>query len=140
MRRLPPVAYTDEQWRRLESLGQVLRLAVAQLQLVFAERGEIDFTEVMLRAQQALGDEEAPTDLALLLDHRISHLLVDEAAPEPTAALEALLPLPPHLVEVGLEEPVEGRRTGIPGPVAGRAALSHSDARRLLQRGRAASA
>ena len=30
------------------------------------------------------------------------HLLVDEAAPEPTAALEALLPLPPHLVEVRL--------------------------------------
>jgi hypothetical protein len=41
---------------------------------------------------------------------------------------------------VGLEEPVEGRRTGISGPVAGRAALSHSDARRLLQRGWASSA
>ena len=68
------------------------------------------------------------------------HLLLDEAAPEPAAALEALLPLPPHLFEVRLEEPVKGRRAGISGPVAGRAALSHSDARRLLQRGRAASA
>jgi hypothetical protein len=41
---------------------------------------------------------------------------------------------------VRLEEPVEGRRAGIPGPVAGRAGFRHSDARRLLQRGRIASA
>jgi AraC-like DNA-binding protein len=54
----------------------------------------------------------------------LTDIPVDETAPEPTAAFEALLPLPPHLVEVGLEEPVEGRRTGISGPVAGRAALS----------------
>ncbi|MEJ2307919.1 MAG: UvrD-helicase domain-containing protein [Gammaproteobacteria bacterium] len=78
VRQLPPSTYTDDQWRRLESLGRVLRLAVAQLQLVFADRGEIDFPEVMLRAQRALGDEQEPTDLALMLDYRISHLLVDE--------------------------------------------------------------
>jgi hypothetical protein len=65
------------------------------------------------------------------------HLLVDEAAPKPVPPLEALLPLPPHLVEVGLEEPVEGRRAGIPGPVAGRAGLCHGGVSGLPQRGRA---
>jgi len=64
------------------------------------------------------------------------HLLVDEAAPEAVSALETLLPLPLHLVEVRLEEAIERRGAGIPGPVTGRTGLSHSDARRLLQRGR----
>jgi hypothetical protein len=34
--------------------------------------------------------------------------------------LEALLPLPLDLVEVGLENAIEGRGAGIPGPVTGR--------------------
>ena len=42
-----------------------------------------------------------------------SHLLVDEAPPETVPALEALLPLPPHLVVQRLEkaEGVRGSRT-----------------------------
>lgn len=78
IRNLPVPHYSDAQWLRLESLVQVLIHAVQQLQLVFAERGEVDHVEVMLRALQALGDEEAPTDLALMLDYSIRHLLVDE--------------------------------------------------------------
>jgi ATP-dependent exoDNAse (exonuclease V) beta subunit len=70
--------YPDEQWRLLEALTTLLPLAAAQLQLVFAERGEVDYTEVALRAIQALGDEERPTNLALVLDNRIRHILLDE--------------------------------------------------------------
>ena len=75
---LPAPGYDDAQWRVLEALLRLLPLATAQLRLVFAERGEVDFAEVSLGALQALGEPEAPTDLALALDHRIRHLLVDE--------------------------------------------------------------
>ena len=75
---LPEPHYSDEQWRVLEALLRLLPLGVAQLRLVFAERGEVDFAEVSLGALQALGEPTAPTDLALALDYRIRHLLVDE--------------------------------------------------------------
>lgn len=78
VRLLPEPHYSEVQWRRLESLSEVLVHAVMELQLVFAERGEVDHAEVMLRALQALGDEDNPTDLALMMDYRIRHLLVDE--------------------------------------------------------------
>jgi ATP-dependent helicase/nuclease subunit A len=48
------------------------------LRMVFRERGETDFTEISLAAAAALGGEDEPTDLALALDHRIQHLLIDE--------------------------------------------------------------
>ncbi len=78
VRRLPPPAYEDRQWEILEAFFEVLLLATAQLALVFREAGSCDFTEFSLKAVEALGPEEAPTDLALALDYRIRHLLVDE--------------------------------------------------------------
>ena len=75
---LPEARYNDPQWRVLEALLPLLTLAVAQLRVVFAERGQADFVEVALGARQALGEPEDPTDLALALDYRIRHLLVDE--------------------------------------------------------------
>jgi ATP-dependent helicase/nuclease subunit A len=48
------------------------------LRTVFAERGEVDYTEVALAAKAALGDEGHPTDLAFHLGYQIQHLLVDE--------------------------------------------------------------
>lgn len=78
VRCLPPAQYRHEQWQLLSALLQVLKLGLAHLQLVFQEQGQVDHPEVALRALQALGDEEQPTDLALKLDYRIRHLLVDE--------------------------------------------------------------
>ncbi len=43
-----------------------------------AESGEVDFSEMANRAIRSLGHENAPSDLALRLDYRIQHLLVDE--------------------------------------------------------------
>ena len=37
-----------------------------------------DFTGLSLAALRALGPENSPTDLALYLDYRIGHILVDE--------------------------------------------------------------
>jgi ATP-dependent exoDNAse (exonuclease V) beta subunit len=38
----------------------------------------VDFIEIAARAGLALGEDEAPTDLAQALDYAIRHLLVDE--------------------------------------------------------------
>lgn len=78
LRQLPAARYDDAQWEVLQALLDVMRLAAAQLRVVFALRGEVDFTEVAARAVLALGDEDAPTELGLALDYRIRHLLVDE--------------------------------------------------------------
>ena len=75
---LPPAVFDEAQWEVLAALIPVLKLAAAQLQMVFRERGESDFTGIALAARTALGGDDDPTDLALALDYRIQHLLVDE--------------------------------------------------------------
>src|SRR5205085_125802 len=57
---------------------ELLPRAAAHLKVVFAERGETDFTEVAQGAVRALGSPESPTDLLLALDTRLKHVLVDE--------------------------------------------------------------
>ncbi len=78
VRSLPPVVYEADQWQVLQALMTLLPRAVAELWLVFKERGQCDFVQVALSAGQALGDVDAPTDLLLHLDSRIRHILVDE--------------------------------------------------------------
>ena len=78
LRKLPSAHYSDEQWNVLRSLLHTLKLAAAQLRLIFREHGVIDFAELSLAANHALGSAEDPTDLAYRLDSRIEHLLVDE--------------------------------------------------------------
>jgi len=78
LRSLPEPGFDEEQSAILNAMVTVLRLAVAQLRLVFEEMAQVDFVEVTQRANHALGALEAPSDLALKLDYRIQHLLVDE--------------------------------------------------------------
>ncbi len=78
MKQLPPERYSDEQWSVLGAITRLLPLAAAQLKLAFQARGQVDFTEVAQRAVGALGEIGEPSDLALALDYRIRHLLVDE--------------------------------------------------------------
>ncbi|MEQ8206081.1 MAG: UvrD-helicase domain-containing protein, partial [Woeseia sp.] len=75
---LPDATYRDEQWQVMLALFDVLPLAVAELQRLFAERGVNDHVEVAQAASKALGDADEPGELSMLLDYRISHLLVDE--------------------------------------------------------------
>jgi ATP-dependent helicase/nuclease subunit A len=78
LRRLPDPSYTEEEWTTVTALATLLKLAAAELWSVFHAAGEVDFIEVASRAKEALGQPEAPTDLALALEYRIRHLLVDE--------------------------------------------------------------
>jgi ATP-dependent exoDNAse (exonuclease V) beta subunit len=75
---LPPAKYSEPQWEALEAMLALLPLAAAELKLVFAARGETDFTEVAQGAVRALGSVDDPSELLLALDNRISHILVDE--------------------------------------------------------------
>ena len=78
VRSLPDPRYSDQQWEVLLALFRLLPLAVSELKRLFAEQSVCDHTEVALAARAALGTAEAPGDVALLMDHRIQHLLVDE--------------------------------------------------------------
>ncbi|MEH6473849.1 MAG: UvrD-helicase domain-containing protein [Halopseudomonas sp.] len=75
---LPAARYQDGQWRILDALTQVLPNLVAQLWLCFSEQAQVDYAQITAAALQSLGEEDQPTDLSLLLDYRISHILVDE--------------------------------------------------------------
>ena len=68
----------DSQWNILQVLPTLLVMAEAQLRVLFSEHSKIDFTGIEQSALQALGGDEQPSDLALQLDYRIQHILVDE--------------------------------------------------------------
>ncbi len=92
-RRLPPARYTEDQWSVLSALVSVLPLAAAELELLFRERGEVDFIAQSRAALDALGNDLAPSDLALALDYRIGHLLVDEFQDTSRSQLDLLVRL-----------------------------------------------
>ena len=78
LRQLPPYQYKEEEWETLQALFKLLRLTAGYLEITFRQMGRVDFPALTLAAIQALGEPDAPTDLALALDYRIQHLLVDE--------------------------------------------------------------
>ncbi len=75
---LPDPAYSTVQRETLAALSRVLMHLLAELRVIFAERQTIDFIELALSAQHALGQVDEPSELLLALDHRIRHLLIDE--------------------------------------------------------------
>ena len=78
VRELPPATYSNRQWTVLVALIRLLPLVVAELESLFARRGMTDFVEIARAADAALGDDDAPSDIALLLDYQVRHILVDE--------------------------------------------------------------
>lgn len=79
-RSLPEPRYADDaHWQVLAALIRVLERAAGELELLFAETGQSDFTALARAALTGLGDDDVDaTDLALYLDQRINHILVDE--------------------------------------------------------------
>lgn len=77
-RLLPAAVYSDEQWKVLTALFDLLPLAVGELRRLFGERGVSDHNEVALSAGRALGSADDPGEIALILDYKVQHLLVDE--------------------------------------------------------------
>ncbi|MDJ0878713.1 MAG: UvrD-helicase domain-containing protein [Halieaceae bacterium] len=78
VRHLPSATPGDAHWERVLACTRLLPLLAAQLSVVFQQHGFVDHTQVSLAALDALGDDESPTELALKLDYRLQHILVDE--------------------------------------------------------------
>ncbi|MBL4826494.1 MAG: UvrD-helicase domain-containing protein, partial [Spongiibacteraceae bacterium] len=78
LRHLPDATYNTKQWALLESLTRLLPSLVAQLTMVFQQCSEVDYSQMAIAALQALGDGLNPSELALKLDYRLRHILVDE--------------------------------------------------------------
>ena len=78
LRMLPGLDAGELDQNRLALVGAVLFNCVTELNELFNERGEVDFNQITIAAITALGTPDAPSDLALSLDYRINHLLIDE--------------------------------------------------------------
>lgn len=78
LRLLPDAALGNEEVDAIVNVTTGLALAAAELDGIFRRSRVVDFAELNFAAQRALGDPDAPTDLALALDYRIKHLLIDE--------------------------------------------------------------
>lgn len=75
---LPDERLTADEEGALTALAQLLMRAAAELQLVFAESGRVDYAYIAGAARESLSEQGAPTDLALRLGTRLRHILVDE--------------------------------------------------------------
>lgn len=75
---LPEVANGQHDWDLVLKISRLLPVLAAELLLVFQRWGVVDHNQVAESALLALGDENAPTELALRLDYQIEHILVDE--------------------------------------------------------------
>lgn len=78
VRDMPDPENDPGHWEVLVALTRILPRLAAQLLVVFRRAGEVDHAQIALAALEALGEEDTPSELALRLDHRLEHLLVDE--------------------------------------------------------------
>ena len=78
IRAAPGNVLPDAEREAITCFAVVLSLLKVELDAVFRDLGAVDFPELIINALRALEREGAPTDLALALDYRISHILVDE--------------------------------------------------------------
>lgn len=76
IRALPLPRYDERQWSTLKHIFVVLRRAVAELRVLFAQRNTVDFVELGLAAREVLRNSDA--DALLALSGNIRHILVDE--------------------------------------------------------------
>src|ERR1700722_2939574 len=78
LRGLPDAAPSAGDRAAIEALAQLLMRAAAELQLLFAEQGVVDYPFVAAAARQALTEQGEPSDFALRAGGAIRHILVDE--------------------------------------------------------------
>ncbi len=90
IRKLPFPDINTHQWQLLGAIARILIQLSGELLLSFAHFGIMDYAQAGAAARTALGTADNPTDLALTLDHRIQHILVDEFQDTSQLQLEIL--------------------------------------------------
>lgn len=75
IRDLPPATYTGQQWSTLRHMLTVLRQAIGELAVVFAETNTVDFTQLNLAALKVLQESRDRPDA---IGENTYHLLIDE--------------------------------------------------------------
>lgn len=90
VRALPPAKYPDDQWQVAKALFRVLKRALAELKVLFAERGECDYAELLLMARQVLAQDAGVADVGLASGGHLRHLLVDEMQDTSTGQYELI--------------------------------------------------
>ncbi|HEY6451604.1 MAG TPA: UvrD-helicase domain-containing protein [Steroidobacteraceae bacterium] len=78
VRSLPEVALSGADQLAIEALALLLTRAAAELQLLFAEYGKVDYMYIAAAARQALSEQGEPSDFALRTGAAVCHILVDE--------------------------------------------------------------
>lgn len=78
VRFLPVLSDQDPGWVLVLHLSHLLPVLLAHLLLVFQREGRVDYSHIALAAEDALGTDDNPTDIALRLDYQLEHVLVDE--------------------------------------------------------------
>ena len=79
VKKLPESRYDEKQWEVLLSLMRLLPIVVAELKTIFNSRNIADYTEIAESALFSLSNGNGPTDLSLIMDYQIKHILLDEA-------------------------------------------------------------
>ena len=79
IRELPGSHYEEAEWEIVRASFTLLRHAAAELKVIFAESGTVDFVEVAQLAQHVLREPDgSPSDAAIAIGDKIRHLLIDE--------------------------------------------------------------
>ena len=78
VKNLPDGELTESQQKAITNIAITVVAAWQDLVKQFQANGMVDFAEVEIAARRALEKDDAPTQLALALDYRIKHILVDE--------------------------------------------------------------
>jgi len=78
LRYLPDMQFSETQWKILESMVNILPVAVEKLRDVFRARNAADFVEVSIAARRSLDDSDESSAPNPGMDRRIEHILVDE--------------------------------------------------------------
>ena len=75
---LLPEQKSESEWTLLSAVVEILYRLNRNLMLAFSKYGVVDHSQIQSAAIMALGDSESPSELALSLDYKLQHILVDE--------------------------------------------------------------
>jgi ATP-dependent helicase/nuclease subunit A len=90
LRLLPDPRIRDAEWDYLMAMKTVLPALAQELYVIMSEQNCADYEELSQRAINALGDTDRPSDLALIQDYRLRHILMDEFQDTSPAQLRLL--------------------------------------------------